>query len=181
MAIGTFTAVHVNAAATDAHHAPEYRRVRTAKIQIAASTNTGYSFAAAPSPMSEPASTGFRRAHAQIEQLVSAIASRSQFENAWMISSGDSAKIAASYGRRRAVCTVAVVTISPHTLSSSAVSPPKTTIVDQLCTTESTPRVRSAVTSMNAPVSTGYSTVVSRYGTAPTSSRSSCHNGTTSE
>src|SRR5579875_229562 len=112
---------------------------------------------------------------------MNAIANRSQFENAWKTSSGDSAKIAASYGRPRAVCAVATVTTSPQMDSRIAVSTPKITTSDQLDTRACTPRVKSAVTHMNAPVSTGYSTAVSRYGTAPTSSRSSLQSGTTSE
>src|SRR5207247_1563183 len=101
-------------------------------------------------------------AHAHSAQDVNAIASRSQFENAWKASSGESAKIAASYGRRPAACAVAAVTTSPHSDSSSAVSTPNTTSCDQLDTTSWTPLVRSAVSHMNAPVSTGYSTAVSR-------------------
>ena len=42
-------------------------------------------------------------------------------------------------------------------------------------------RVSSAVTHMNPPVSTGYSTAWSRYGTAPLLSPSTPHNGMTSE
>jgi len=54
------------------------------------------------------------------------------------------------------------VTTSAQSASSNAVSTPKTMSSDQLDAMRWTPRVRSAVSHMNAPVSTGYSTVVSR-------------------
>jgi hypothetical protein len=76
---------------------------------------------------------------------------------------------------------VAAVTASAQPLSRIAVMAPKMTSSDQPLSSACRPRVRSADSHIKPPVSTGYSTAVSRYGTAPMSSRSSLQSGTTSE
>src|ERR1044072_6224504 len=63
------------------------------------SRNSGYSFAAPPSPSRTPASTGLRRAHARMPVAAKAVASASKFVNAWTSSSGGAAISAASPGR----------------------------------------------------------------------------------
>jgi hypothetical protein len=65
-------------------------------MAMARRSSTGYSFAAVPSPMSTPASTGLLRAHAQSAPLVRAMASRSQLVKACSATRGERAKIAAS-------------------------------------------------------------------------------------
>src|SRR3984885_12979050 len=66
------------------------------------SNNIGYSFAATPSPISTPASTGRRRAHASSPPAANAVASASKLVNIWKITSGDAPTSAASQTRRPA-------------------------------------------------------------------------------
>ena len=82
--------------------------------------------------------------------------------NAWRTSNGDSAKIAASYGRRPAACAVAAVVTSPHALEQQRGERAEDDDLAPVRVEACTARVRSAVTSMKPPVSTGYSTAVSR-------------------
>ncbi len=91
-----FTVSQTTTALTTHQVASRPRRVLIASKMIGNSRKIGYSFAAIPSPMSTPAATGRLRAQAHRPHDANAIASRSQFEYACMISSGDSAKIAAS-------------------------------------------------------------------------------------
>jgi len=92
-------------------------------------------------------------------------------------SSGDSATIAASHLRRPASRNVLHVTTSIEIASSSAVT------LKYACTSGASgsaepaaartyARASQAETPMKAPVSTGYSTAWSAYGTAPSFSRS---------
>ncbi len=81
-------------------------RIRPALRQSTSSgprKNSGYSFAAAPTPSSTPASTGFRRDHASRAVAAAAVASVSKFVNACTTMSGDTAAMAASHTLRRAV------------------------------------------------------------------------------
>jgi len=107
--------------------------------------------------------------HATIAAPASATANRSQLVNACTISSGDSATIAASQRRRPASRNVLQATTSMHAASSTAVQ-------EKYACTAGIPNaarsVSAAATPMNAPVSTGYSTGCSTYGTAPSFSRS---------
>ena len=82
--------------------------------------------------------------------------------------SGDSATIAASHFRRPASRAVLQVTTSMQTASSRAVTE------KYACTALPTGSgsAIAAATPMKAPVSTGYSTGWSAYGTAPSLSRS---------
>ena len=121
-----------------------------------------------PRPISTPASPARRPCQATIPAPASATANRSQLVKAWTITSGDSATMAASQRRRPASRNVLQVTTSMQIDSSSAV------IVKYACTSGTPPSgtvsASSADTPMNAPVSTGYSTAWSTYGTAPWSS-----------
>jgi hypothetical protein len=119
-----------------------------------------------PRPSSTPASPGRRLCQATIAAPASATANKSQLVNACTISSGDSATIAASQRRRPANRYVLQVTTSMHSDSSNAVT------VKYAWTSgmpSGTFDAIPAATPMNAPVSTGYSTAWSTYGTAPLS------------
>jgi hypothetical protein len=119
-----------------------------------------------PSPSITPASPGRRDCQATNPAPASATANRSQLVNACTISSGDSATIAASHRRRPASRYVLQVTTSMHSASRSAVTV-------KYASTSGVPSGSTdaipAATPMNAPVSTGYSTAWSTYGTAPLS------------
>ncbi len=127
--------------------------------------SAGYSFAAVPRPSSTPASPARRPCQATIPAPASATANRSQLVKAWKITSGDSATMAASQRRRPASRNVLQVTTSMQIDSSSAVT------VKYACTSgiddSGSLSANSADTPMKAPVSTGYSTAWSTYGTAP--------------
>jgi hypothetical protein len=119
-----------------------------------------------PRPSSTPASPGRRPCQATIAAPAIATANRSQLVKACTITSGDSATMAASQRRRPASRNVLQVTTSMHSDSSSAVT------VKYACTSGTPSGSLSAIaaeTPMKAPVSTGYSTAWSTYGTAPLS------------
>ena len=139
--------------------------------------SAGYSFAAAPSPMSTPASHATRRCQASRAAIANATANRSQLVYAWTNSTGDSATIAASHGLRPDRWYTAQVMTSADSASISAVtskydstwltfgaSPLSATVSYQ------PDNVRAAY--MNQPVSTGYSTGCWAYGTLSRSNSS---------
>jgi len=84
--------------------------------------------------------------------------------NACTITSGDNATMAASQRRRPASRNVLQVTTSMHSDSSSAVA---LKYASTAGTSNGSVLASAAETPMNAPVSTGYSTAWSTYGTAP--------------
>ena len=129
---------------------------------IATSRKTGYSFAAVPSPIIAPDRTGLRATTPTAPRT----RTPSRAGPSWRTRGTPAAATARrsprpTAGRARS----ARSRRSPRARTARAaatVSRPNTTSCDQLVCSACTPRVRSAVSHMNAPVSTGYSTVVSR-------------------
>ena len=75
---GRFTTSHVTTAAIAVRPTSRSRPVRRPRMTSGASSNSGYSLAATPSPINAPASTGLRRAQASSAPMAQAVASASK-------------------------------------------------------------------------------------------------------
>ena len=159
---GRFTANHVTSAVIVVRpHSATLPALRHSTSR-GPSRNSGYSLAAAPSPMSTPASAGLRLDQASSPHIASATATVSKLVNACTITSGEIATSAASHGLRAEMRAVAQIAVSQAAASSSAVmlkytatgsapgSRPESATFIQPC-------VSLALTHWNRPVSTGYS------------------------
>src|ERR1700757_3514736 len=82
---GRFTNNQVAAAAPALRPRAPRRAVRIPSTNIGPKNNSGYTLAAAPSPISTPASTGLRRAHTNSPAIANAVASASKLVNIWKI------------------------------------------------------------------------------------------------
>src|ERR1700742_1775642 len=91
-----------------------------ASTSIGPRNNSGYSLAAAPSPISTPASTGLRRAQASSPPIANAVASASKLVKIWKITSGEAATSAASQTRRPARPAVAQTVASQASANPNA-------------------------------------------------------------
>jgi hypothetical protein len=119
---GAFTTTQVTTAAPIAYHHSRIRRDRRQSISSGPSTNSGQSFAAPPSPSRTPASTGWRFDQAYTPDTASAMARKSQFTVAVTNRMGDTAKIAASQGRRRRSARITATVATARADSTSALA-----------------------------------------------------------
>src|SRR5581483_11243399 len=94
---GRFTNNQVAAAVAAVRATARSRPVRIPNTNIGPKNNSGYSLAAAPSPISTPASAGLRRAHASNPAIANPVASASKLVNIWKITNGEAATRAASH------------------------------------------------------------------------------------
>lgn len=175
------TANQDTAAPATAEPNGRHLRVRQDSSSSGPKNSTGYSLAAAPRPISTPATTGLRPCQATSASDESAAANRSQLVKAWTNTTGDRATMAASHGRRSESRTMLHTTTRAQQASSRAVASKYdwTALVPPVSTSQAADTF--AATYMNPPVSTGYSTGWSRYGTAPSLRCSVKNSGTTSE
>src|SRR6185437_9386468 len=78
---GRFTNSQVTAVAAAVRATSRRRPDRMPSTSIGPRNSSGYSLAAAPNPISTPASTGLRRAHANSPLIANAVASESKLVN----------------------------------------------------------------------------------------------------
>src|SRR5690349_9087381 len=130
--IGRLITTHAQIAASTALTASASRPVRTPSTSNGASNSTGYSLAATPSPISVPASTGLRRAHASIAPVANAVDSASKLVKIWKMRIGEAATRAASHGRRPASFDDA------HTVASQASANPSAAMSKNITTSATT-------------------------------------------
>jgi hypothetical protein len=121
-ATGRLTTTQATAAPPNVQANARIRLVRRHSASSGSRNSPGYSFAAAPSPSSTPATPGRRRCQATNAAPASATANRSQFVKACRISSGHNATIAASQTRRRDSAAVLQVTTSMQAASINTVT-----------------------------------------------------------
>src|SRR5690242_5954003 len=131
--IGRFTTSHVSTVAVAALPTSRSRPVRSPRSTIGTNSNSGYSFAATPRPISAPASQGFRRAHASSAPVAKAVARASKFVNTWKIRIGDAATNAASQTRRGPASRELA-----HTVTNQASANPKAAMLKNITTSAMT-------------------------------------------
>ena len=136
--IGRFTSSHVTSAATAVLPTSRSLPVRTASTASGASSSSGYSLAATPRPISAPANTGFRRAHASNAPVAKAVASASKLVKIWKITIGDAATSAASQTRRGPASRDVA-----HTVAIHASANPNAAMLKNITTSASTGIVTS--------------------------------------
>src|SRR5215218_3131370 len=116
--IGRFTTAQVTTAAMVALPTSRSLPVRTANNTNGINSSSGYSLAATPTPISRPASTGFRRAHASSAPVAKAVASASKLVKIWKMTIGDAATSAASQTRRDPASRAVAHTVASHASAS---------------------------------------------------------------